>query len=581
MPVDASKANPENLRQVIDAEIKSLEESIRTLKHHRNALAPKSSLHTEIITAIFSFLRLPASGELQLGGNLEWLRVAHVCHQWREIALDLPFFWSHVDFNAVSLAGATEMLARARMAPLNLDARLTGGHWDDARFSAFDKELQTRVSRICRLTISADCSRLRKTLGGLVSPAPTLEYLSLSHPRVLLFPTFVPDSLFGGTTPRLSCLKLCNCNISWKSPLLKGLKSLKIHSSSERPGLAVWMDALNEMPRLKRLILHSASPTAPPFPFYVKCTVTLPSLTHLEISDSARDCALALAHLALPALTWLCITAKSYFPSGSDAQRILQCIARHAHSPQDSHPLQSVLIRGERKRAEILAWPEPDIDVNVHDPHALLAATRSARVVLSVTSEGSVYARQTLATAMAVLPLDSLVTLTAHHGWLDQQFWLSQAKRWPLLQRVRLAPPAARGFREMLLQDNGGLEHPLLPSLKRLDLIGATLSARRTISLCDALMRRVEQGVPLEALGLSTCLATSRAVRLLSEIVVDAAEPLEPKGGILCSWDSAARGLFVNDDDSGKEDYSEDDSEHDSYTSDDDEEEDDSWMEED
>ena len=111
-----------------------------------------------------------------------------------------------------------------------------------------------------------------------------------------------------------------------------------------------------------------------------------------------------------------------------------------------------------------------------------------------------------------------------------------------------------------------------------------SLSARRTLRLCDALM------VPLDILDLRACFATGHAVRVLSKVVVDVwgpAKPFETEGGIMCSWDSAARGLFVHDhDNSGKEDNSDDDGEEDSYTSGDeeidaDEEEDDSEMEED
>ncbi len=97
------------------------------------------------------------------------------------------------------------------------------------------------------------------------------------------------------------------------------------------------------------------------------------------------------------------------------------------------------------------------------------------------------------------------------------------------------------------------------------------MSARRTLRLCDALMKRVEQGVPLETLDLRTCAGTSRAVRLLSEIVVDiwgSEETLERGAQKFSTWDSRARGHFVHDDDSGVEDYDYDDSD----TDDDDEE---------
>jgi hypothetical protein len=174
------------------------------------------------------------------------------------------------------------------MTPLHLEARLPDRHWNNARFSAFEKELQTRVSHVCHPTIGADYTpRIRKTLEGLVPPAPALEYLSLSRPGEPWLGLYVPDTSFDGTTPRLSCLELFNCDISWQPPLLRNLKSLKLRTPSERPSLADWMDALNEMPQLKRLVLQSASPSTPPFPFYLMRTITLPSLTHF-ISPTLR-----------------------------------------------------------------------------------------------------------------------------------------------------------------------------------------------------------------------------------------------------------------------------------------------------
>src|SRR6266702_4088089 len=390
--MDPSQPNSrEYQRQAIDAEIRSLEESIRALRHRRNALAPFSSLPTEVIAAIFSFLRLPGTsprGE-KPDHHLAWLLAAHVCHQWREIALNLPLFCSYVDLTNLTPAGVAEILARAKKAPLHLEARFHNGYWDNARFSAFQKELHPRVSHICHLSISGQYFHLRWTLEGLASPAPTLEYLSLSRTRVLISPVIIPNTLFDGTTPRLSCLKLRNCDISWKSPLLKFLKYLELRtpSANAKPSLAIWLGALDEMTRLKRLVLQSASPIAPSFPFEVERTVTLPSLTRLDISASAGDCALALAHLVLPALTSLCLAVESRLASGGDVQELLPYVRRHAHGPQDTLPLQSVLIRGKMTRAVILAWPAPDIDVGVHNPFTLPAATLSARVALSVTSE--------------------------------------------------------------------------------------------------------------------------------------------------------------------------------------------------
>ncbi|KAH8994108.1 hypothetical protein EDB86DRAFT_3243945 [Lactarius hatsudake] len=561
--MDPSQANSrEYQQQAIDAEIKLLEASIRALKLRRNALTPISSLPTEVIATVFSFLPTSPSPSLsplamlgQRPDHLAWLRVAHVCHHWREIALNQPLFWSHVDFTTLTSAGAAGVLARAKSAPLHLEARVSIGRWDDARFCEFQIELQARVSHICRLAISAEHFHLRKTLEGLVSPAPTLEYFSLFSDEHWNSPistqVFIPDTLFDGTAPRLSHLQLHKCDISWKSPLLKGLRFLEIHMASRdaRPSLSDWLDALDEMHQLKTLHLHSASPIAPPgalLPHGVERTVTLASLALLSISGSVRDCGLTLAHILLPALTHLGCMTSSCSRDGSDVQEVLPYVARHAHGPQDTQPLQSVLVSNNKTYTSMDVWTEP---IMSHSPRP------SARVTFSVANKewfpGT--PAEIFEAAMTALPMDSLVTFTSRvrTSPLNTQSWLRQAPRWPLLQQLCLEAPAARGFTEMLLEGTGERECPLLPSLTNLILVDTALSARRTLRLCDALMMRVEQGVPLETLDLRVCLATSRAIELLSEIVVDVLGPENLKTAeerARTSFSVVARGLFVEDD---------------------------------
>ncbi|KAI9440610.1 hypothetical protein H4582DRAFT_1812230 [Lactarius indigo] len=132
--MDATQASSrEYQQQVIDAEIKLLEESIRTLKLRRNAFTSISSLPTEIIAAIFSSL-LPGTLD-----RLAWLRVTHVCHHWCEIALNQPLLWSHVDFTTLTSAGTAKILARAKTVPLYLEARVPTDRWDEARFRCIPK----------------------------------------------------------------------------------------------------------------------------------------------------------------------------------------------------------------------------------------------------------------------------------------------------------------------------------------------------------------------------------------------------------------------------------------------------------
>ncbi|KAF8257754.1 hypothetical protein EI94DRAFT_1757048 [Lactarius quietus] len=547
-------ASSEYQRQAIDAEIKSLEESIRVLRRRRNALAPISSLPPEVIAAIFSFSRATLSDFIpgEKPDPLAWLRVSHVCHQWRETALNQPLFWNHVDFTTLSSAGAAEILARAKTVPLYLKARVSGGHWDKSRLNGFQEELQRRIPRICHLLISANIRHLRDTLSSLVSPAPTLERLSLSSKEHRV-QVAIPETLFGGTTPKLSYLELRNCDISWESSLLKGLKDLKIRGPSPnvRPSLSAWLDALDEMPQLEVLTLHEASPMTFSFQFDVERTVTLPSLTHLDISDSTSGCALALAHLELPTLTCLCLKASSRFADGDDVREVLPYVLRHAHGSQDTQPLQSVLIHSNYAYAGILAWPVSNIDAEVHKLPTLLAAAPPARVALSFTSEDwhPFHTHlEVFGTVLAALPLDNLETLIAQDliSPLSEDFWLLNSPKWPLLRRLRL---------------QGGRENPLLPSLKELALVDSRLHENWTLCLCDVLMKRVEQGVPLEMLDLP--------IRLLGEIVDDVLGP-EGEFEARARVRSSTIQLDTDDDDdddhysdtSGNEDGEEDEENH-------------------
>ncbi|KAH9070782.1 hypothetical protein EDB83DRAFT_363514 [Lactarius deliciosus] len=189
-----------------------------------------------------------------------------------------------------------------------------------------------------------------------------------------------------------------------------------------------------------------------------------------------------------------------------------------------------MVISNEVDHALIFAWTQPDIDV---EPNNIdFDALPSARVKFSVKSEDRFFVNDTevFDAMIEALLLDGLMTLTVHgKSCTSPQVWLHHAPKWPLLWLVRLMPSAAHGFGEALLEDNGGRESPLLPSLTKFVLIDTALinltpTARM---ICDALMKRVEQGVPLEILDLRTCLATSRAVKLLSEIVVDVLGPEE------------------------------------------------------
>ena len=160
--------------------------------------------------------------------------------------------------------------------------------------------------------------------------------------------------------------------------------------------------------------------------------------------------------------------------------------------------------------------------------------------------------------AMRAIPLDGLVTLITQ-GFLTppfEQFWLPNLPKFSLLQHLRLASNVATRFIDWLQADNWGHEDPLLPSLKELVVVDVYLYEDWTLRLCDVLMKRVEQGVPLETLDLRTCRPDPdypAAARLLGEIVVNILGPEESpeaRAQIISIWDLSACGSFVRHDDS-------------------------------
>src|SRR6266404_6515261 len=238
--------HPENTREykqqlgVINVEIKSLEESIIELRHHRNALVPISSLPPEVITTIFSFLSpLPSPPghfpETNDQGYLAGLCVSHVCQQWRKIALNEPLLWTCLDYDIFTLEGAAEVLIpQAKTAPLHLEVSVPNGLTYSSRkpfaFQQFQNALNNHLSRIRHLNVSAEFNQLDEMLRGLGQHAPVLEYLSLcnSNPSYSLIPRLCILDTGTLQAPMLSCLKLRDCDISWESPLLKGIKYLDI-----------------------------------------------------------------------------------------------------------------------------------------------------------------------------------------------------------------------------------------------------------------------------------------------------------------------------------------------------------------
>ena len=183
-----------------------------------------------------------------------------------------------------------------------------------------------------------------------------------------------PDSLFSGTAPKLTCPETLSCNMVWKLPLFKGLQNIKIRTPSRQgmPTLEDWLAGLNEMSQLKTLIPDNVTPVISvdnPLISEPQLTATLPSLTPLNLTAPAKGCALTLAHLVLPALISLHLTAESQSEDGDDVRLLIPYVAQNVHGPQVTAPLQTILFnRDSSPRLSRGPCPMPTLRLVIGSP---------------------------------------------------------------------------------------------------------------------------------------------------------------------------------------------------------------------
>ncbi|KAI0281206.1 hypothetical protein BGY98DRAFT_1094968 [Russula aff. rugulosa BPL654] len=524
--MDTTSLEPrDRSRQAIIGEvIDLLEASIRALKSRHNELAPISRLPSEVLATIFSFLSIFAWNE---GSSvLAWTYVARVCCRWRETTLNHPRLWSHINLTKLTPVGIVEIFSRTKTAPLNLNLEVTFYKWNMEHYEALARQLEAHISHTRHLKLSGYC--LSIVIKRLVLPTPILESISLSHYGTSNLT--IPDNLFNCTAPSLTSLKLNKCDISWKSPLLKRLRILEILelSSNARPELNDWLDALNEMSQLKDFSLRSATPVAPLLDPPMSRTVTLPSLTYFHIKASAKDCALALAHLVLPTLARLHVDVESHYREGEDVLRMIPYVVRKVCVLQDIEPIRSILVDGDRwlGYSEVLAWTTPGADVKFCGPTILDDMSSSACFLFTAKSAPWNYGvDDTIFDALLTLfPTNFVSTLTTQHDTrLSKEFWIGNAPRLPLLEQACLCHASIRAFLEMLAEDTPP-DGPRLPSLTRLILFNVTVI--RSYHLVNMLIKRVEQGIPLECIDFYTYVTTKLTIQSLAEIMVEIQEPL-------------------------------------------------------
>ncbi|KAI0262471.1 hypothetical protein BC834DRAFT_891516 [Gloeopeniophorella convolvens] len=223
--------------------------------------------------------------------RLGWISVTHVCHRWRQIALNHAALWSRLSFSIPHIA-LNEMFVRSKDAPLDLSAQ-------EPHLVRFSRRMgltsllsflePKHVPRVRSL-------QLRANIRSHTSPCSILDMFSEPAPLLEVVFAYAQDqpnpevgTSFTLNQPRLRELHLENVFItSWAGPQLPRLVNLSVkfivppYPSQHLPTMKDILEVLRSAPPLKRIAFRGVPARAAGLPDYGTLDIDPVPLSGLE-----------------------------------------------------------------------------------------------------------------------------------------------------------------------------------------------------------------------------------------------------------------------------------------------------------
>ena len=328
--------NPLARVAAISAVNKEVDAAMQLLRTVRNALAPVSLLPPEVLARVFRFLSLdepPHSGKQNLG----WIRVTHVCQLWRQVALDDSSLWARISGVTTNTELVSEMLARARNAPLDINVNLNGATISEVLLM-FPPHL-SHTRELCFKIVTPFCSDSFRDIYSHEAPAlEILELHSLTSP--VTFQELGRTTLFKGQAPKLRTLTLSQVFIPWSLIPRGQLTQLDISLHDELSiaddtsfgDLNQLVDLLVNSPGLEVLSLVSCLPSQLTH-FPCGQTIRLPRLSRLILSGLSSRISNLLKMLELPSSTILQLLCDSDNTTTYSDHLLLPILSAHYRGP--------------------------------------------------------------------------------------------------------------------------------------------------------------------------------------------------------------------------------------------------------
>lgn len=242
-----------------------------------------------------------------------WIRLAHVCRRWRDIALRTPSLWTHL--KVTSAEGADAFLERCGSSPIHVEGSMTAESFESAEGRVAWRRVFEEAHHMASLHVSfdEDFDKFPAEVGLGYPDFPRLKSLKLlrhgdNPDPVTILPRFIrSDQRFEG----LEEFQATNYCLSLTAPLFIGCKNLTgLSLSGFRDKDVTWetlFDMLGRFPQLQRLTLRQGLPvkhlgSSNSLPVLLSGPISLPYLQELDVSSTTAglDCAHLLQHLTVP-----------------------------------------------------------------------------------------------------------------------------------------------------------------------------------------------------------------------------------------------------------------------------------------
>lgn len=450
---------------MLEEEINGHKNQVIQKTRELNKLVTIARLPPELLTEIFlhyaavirSSFSYYASGIFGSGAmhgprSKRWIRIAHVCHHWREVALGSPRLWS--EFSVDRLDWTTEMLSRSKKAPLHLTVLALHNVSEALKLAL--KELP-RIESLVFKMCSMDSVTNQLQLG---TEAPLLKSLAIASNRPSLM-SIAPDAqiLFDKVDlPRLTHLELQDTRISWHNPIFKStLTHLHFRSSDslyeyQSASIHCVLRALESMPALQTLELKGVLPSLPDDapPLIDDHALNLPQLQTLVLAAPAKTSAFILRHVSFPATTTLQLECSDYRPS--EVAHLFPVLSSKFRPDSGDGAIIAPLLSLSVSELSLKAWTQ-EYPMDVLDPAHAVPPPAKAKAKLCITlTRISVCTSMFFSNLLAALPLENIRTMhfSSNDFVMDKKEWIRTCEGMTALRELCVSRYGEVGLPEAL-----------------------------------------------------------------------------------------------------------------------------------